>query len=143
MKIFVDTSFLVSLYSPDANSLAAVRAIGEGQHTYVVSSLAEIETINALELRVFRKEISSPEARSSLREFENDLCEGLFQFVRLTDEVFQRAREISRRTTARLGTRTADLLHVATALELEADMLYSFDHQQRKLAQKVRLSVNQ
>jgi len=52
----------------------------------------------------------------------------------------ERARELSRQSTARLGTRTADLLHVAAALELEADYLYSFDEQQRKLARTLILS---
>jgi len=33
-------------------------------------------------------------------------------------------------------------LHVAAALELGVDYLYSFDHHQRKLAQTVRLKVN-
>ena len=47
-----------------------------------------------------------------------------------------------RQTTARLGTRTADLLHVAAALELGAECLYSFDQQQRKLARAVGLKVS-
>lgn len=50
--------------------------------------------------------------------------------------------QLSRQITARLGTRTADLLHVAAAIELKADYLYSFDQQQRKLAQVVRLKTN-
>jgi predicted nucleic acid-binding protein len=41
-----------------------------------------------------------------------------------------------------MGTRTADLLHVAAALELGVDYLYSFDQQQRKLARTVRLKMN-
>jgi predicted nucleic acid-binding protein len=58
------------------------------------------------------------------------------------DAFFERARQLSRQTTAKLGTRTADLLHVAAALELGADYFYSFDRQQRKLAQSVRLKLN-
>jgi predicted nucleic acid-binding protein len=49
---------------------------------------------------------------------------------------------LSQQTTAKLGTRAADLLHVAAALELGADYLYSFDRKQRTLAQAVRLKVN-
>ena len=59
---------------------------------------------------------------------------GYFSCGSLPELVFERARELSRQSTARLGTRTADLLHVAAAWELEADYLYSFDEQQRKLA---------
>jgi predicted nucleic acid-binding protein len=95
-----------------------------------------------LELRVFRKEISPAQAKSSLRDFEKDLSQGVFQLVRLPEEALERARQISRRTTARLGTRTADLLHIAAALELNADCLYSFDVQQRELAKTLRLKIN-
>jgi len=45
-------------------------------------------------------------------------------------------------TTARLGTRASDLLHVPAAIELGAESFYSFDKQQRKLAQTVKLKVN-
>lgn len=109
---------------------------------YLLSAFAELEAVNALELRVFRKEISRVQARSSLRDFETDLRQGVFQLFPLQEPVFQRAQQISRQTTARLGTRTEDLLHVAIALELKVDYLYSFDRQQRKLAQRLKLNLN-
>ena len=142
MTIYLDTSFLISLYSPDANSIAAANAMRASNSTYLLSTLTELEGINALELRVFRKEISPAQARSSLRDFEKDLSQGVFQLTRLPDEAFQRAQQISRRITARLGARTADLLHVAAALELHADCLYSFDLRQRKLARRLQLTLN-
>ena len=71
-----------------------------------------------------------------------DLQEGVFQLRGLTDSFLDRATELSRQTTAKLGTRTADLLHVAAALELSADYLYTFDQHQRKLAQTLHLKLN-
>jgi predicted nucleic acid-binding protein len=142
LRIYLDTSFLISLYSPDANSIAAAQIVRDLKNTYLVSTFTELEAINALELRVFRKEISPAEAKSSLLDFEKDLSQGVFQLVRLPEEAFQRAQQISRRMTARLGTRTADILHVAAALELNVDYLYSFDRQQRKLAHALKLKVN-
>ena len=88
------------------------------------------------------KEVSAAQAQSSLKDFEKDLRAGVFQLRPLTEQVFERARQLSHRTTAKLGTRTADILHVAAALELSVDYLYTFDHQQRKLAQAVRLKLN-
>lgn len=142
MRIYVDTSFLISLYSLDANSVAAAQVMEASKNMHLVSTLTELEGINALELRVFRKEISRAQAKSSLRDFQKDLSLGVFQLIRLPEEAFQRAQQISRQTTARFGTRTADLLHIAAALELKVDSLYSFDRQQRKLAQTLRLKVN-
>lgn len=59
----------------------------------------------------------------------------------LSDQIFERAHQLSRQTTARLGNRTADLLHVAAALELKAQRLYSFDQNQRELAESVGLTL--
>jgi predicted nucleic acid-binding protein len=58
----------------------------------------------------------------------------LFAVHPLTEQIFERERQLSRKPTPRPGTRTADLLHVATALELSADYLFSFDQQERRLA---------
>ena len=112
----------------------------QGEH--YISVFGELEIINALELRVFRRELTALQAQSSLKDFEQDLHDGVLLLRPLSEQVFERARQLSRQTTAKLGTRTADLLHVAVALELDADYLYSFDQQQRKLAQVVRLKLN-
>ncbi len=142
MKIYADSSFLVSLYSADTNWAAASRTMQASAGECFVTTLAELEVVNAFGLRVFRKEVSAAQAQSSLIDFERDLRDGIFQLRGLPERVFERARQLSQRTTAKLGTRTADLLHVAAALELGVDRLYSFDRQQRKLAQTLRLKLN-
>lgn len=142
MRAYLDTSFLVSLYSPDANSAAAARAMHASKGESLISTLCELEAANALELRVFRKEISDAQARASATAFEKDLRDGVFQLHPLTDEALEKARQLSRQHTAHLGIRTADLLHIAPALTLRADHLYTFDQQQRELAQRVGLKLN-
>jgi predicted nucleic acid-binding protein len=142
LRIYADTSFLLSLYSLDGNSAAAAHAMEAFAGERFISILGELEVVNALGLRVFRNEITMAQAQSSLRDFEKDLHDGVFQLRGLPDPVFDRARELSRRTTSKLGTRTADLLHVATALELGVEYLFSFDKRQRGLAKVVRLRLN-
>ena len=142
MKIYLDTSFLISLYSRDVNSRAAARAMHASKGDRLVSVWGELEVVNALRLGVFRKEVSDAQAQSSLEDFEKDLRDGVLQLRRLPEQVFERARQLSQQTTGHLGTRTADILHVAAALELGVDVLYSFDKQQRKLARAVRLKIN-
>jgi predicted nucleic acid-binding protein len=140
--IYLDTSFLVSLYSPDINFDAAVRVMQASEGDRVITTLGALEVVNALGLRVFRNDVSPAQAQASLDDFEKDLRDGVLHLRPLPEQAFDRARELSRQTTARLGTRTADLLHVAAALEVGADSLYSFDKQQRKLARAVHLKVN-
>lgn len=142
MKSYVDTSFLISLYSPDANSNSAANTMRTSKGEHYISVFGELEMVNAMQLRVFRKELSVAQAQSSMKNFEGDMRAGIFLVRPLSDQVFQRALQLSRQTTARLGTRTADLLHVAAALELGVDCLYTFDRQQRKLAEAVRLKLN-
>lgn len=141
MKVYADPSFIVSLYSPDANSAAASHIMQALPADRFVTTFGELEVVNAMGLRVFRKEVSPSQAHSSLSEFEKDLRDGIFQIRELTDAILGRAHQLSRQT-AKLGTRTADLLHVAAALELGADSLYTFDLHQRKLAQALRLKLN-
>jgi len=139
---YFDTSFLTSLYSPDSNSVAAAGAIATSGPARFITTFAELELVNALGLRTFRHEISPREAQTSLRQFDEDIRNGVFLVRPLSEQVFQRARDLSRQTTPKLGTRTADLLHVAAALELGAQILYSFDQQQRKLAKAVHLKIH-
>jgi len=142
LRTYVDTSFLVSLYSPDVNSSAAARVMKTSSGDRFLTTFGELELNNALELRVFRKEVSAAQARSSRKDFEQDLRNTVFQMRPLSDQVFERAHQLVRETTAQFGTRTADLLHVAAALELKADRLFSFDQQLRKLAQEVGIKLN-
>jgi predicted nucleic acid-binding protein len=142
LKIHADPSFLVSLYIPDANSAAAIRTMQASSGDRLVSVLCELEVVNAFGLRVFRKQATPAEANSALSNFERDLREGLFLLRGLPERIFERARQLSQQTTTKLGTRTADLLHVAAALELGADFLYSFDQQRRKFAHAVRFKLN-
>ncbi len=142
MKAYADTSFLVSLYSPDANSRAAAQAVRKAGGELLITTLVELEAANALELRVHRKEISRAEANASWNAFSRDVSNAVWTMRPLTDQVFQRALMLSRQTTARLGTRSADVLHVAAALEFGCGALYSFDQRQRSLAQHVRLKLN-
>jgi predicted nucleic acid-binding protein len=43
--------------------------------------------------------------------------------------------------TARIGTRSLDLIHVAAAIVLRADVFHTFDDRQRKLAGAAGLVV--
>ena len=142
MNIYLDTSFLVSLYGSDVNLEPAIRIMQASEGDHLVTAFGRLEVVNAFALQVFRKEASATQTQSSLDDFEKDLRSGVLQLRPLPEQALDRARELSRQTTAMLGTRTADLLHVAAALEMGAEFLYSFDKQQRKLARAVHLKVN-
>ena len=135
MSAYADTSFLVSLYTPDANSVRAAAQMSRGRRTVFLTPLSELELTNALELQVFRKELSASEVGAAHAAFRKDLQDGVFSLKPLPASVFDRARQIARKRTARLGGRTLDILQVASALLLGAEVFYTFDNNQRKLAE--------
>jgi hypothetical protein len=52
------------------------------------------------------------------------------------------AQRLSARWSAKLGTRSLDILQVAAALVLEADSFLTFDDRQKKLAKAAGLVVH-
>ena len=140
MSAHADTSYLVSLYTPDAKSVEASNLF-TGAPPLSLTPFGECEFVNALELRVFRKELEPAEADAYLRAFQNDINEGLFVRRALPATAYDRAMFLSRRHTRRLGTRGMDVLHVAIALELGVEFFYTFDRGQRRLARAAGLTV--
>ena len=117
---YADTSFLVSLYLPDAHSPAAWKAMKSRPYLHL-TPLHELEFVNAVELAVFRKLIRRTEAKAVLRDFELDRG-SLFALAPIPAESYGRAELLARRYSSVLGTRSLDILHVAAALFLKADI---------------------
>jgi len=137
---YADTGFLASLYLSDVNSPAATALI-RSSPVFVLSPLIEAEFANAIQLAVFRKQVTPTESRSIHDAFSHHQRSGLFRPTPFVAEMWDKASEISRMHTAALGTRTLDVLHVASALLLKPDVFFTFDKRQAKLARAVRLKV--
>jgi predicted nucleic acid-binding protein len=135
---YSDTSFLVSLYTPDANSVPARSALIEGRGL-LITPFGEFEFANAIELRVFRKEITRSQANASLGKFRSN--SSIFVFRPIPQLTFERAMQLSREHTPELGVRGMDVLHVAIALELGAAVFFTFDRGQRRLARAAGLKI--
>ena len=107
----------------------------------LITPLGELEHVNAVRLRLFRKEMSMAEARAVNAAFRADLEGGVYALRAPPGEVFTRANQLAAKFTARLGTRSLDILHVAAAIVLRADAFHTFDDRQRKLAKAAGLAV--
>lgn len=142
MRIYLDTSFLSSLYSPDSNSTSALAAVPTVPAIRLVTHLTELEFRNALQLRVFRKELTPENAAATQLIWQKNLGDAHFELCPLPENWLRRSHTIAQQATSRLGIRTLDLIHVAAAIELEADALFSFDERQRRLARELKLKVN-
>lgn len=140
MIIYADTSFLVSLYIPESNSAEAERRIST-KPRLLLTPLHRAEWAHAIEHHVFQNHISRREAEQLHREFERDCAEGVWTEIELPVLAFETCSRLARRHAARLGTRTLDTLHVASALELKAERFWTFDQRQSKLARAESLKT--
>jgi len=141
LSTYADTSFLVSLYVFDDNSPQASAIFADVSRPFLLTPLIEAEMVNAFYLRIFRKESGEKQIRSSLELFGKDVRAGLFEPKSFSNELFRQASQISTRRTAKFGTRTLDLLHVASAVFLQTEQFCTFDTKQAELARSEGLVV--
>ena len=140
--VYLDSSLICSLYWKDSNAAAARRLIIPVADSLLITPLCELETMNAFKLGRFRGELSESEADQLTSNFADDLIAGFYLRRTLPDSAFTRAKALAQASTRSIGVRSADLLHVAAALELGAGSIYTFDLRQRKTAQAAGLKVN-
>lgn len=107
----------------------------------LTTDFGEFEFVNSLNLSIFRGQMQSADGQRVLDLFSVDTRSGLIQVAPITSTIFARARQLAHNQTSSLGTRSLDVLHVASALTLKAATFLSFDARQRKLAQAAHLRV--
>jgi len=141
MSAYADTSFLVSLYVLDANSALAATQMKQAKLSILLTPFGELQLTNAILLRLFRRELLPSKVKAARALVGRDIEDGVLLLKPLAAAVYERAKQIARRRTPRLGARTLDVLHVASALVLQADTFYTFDRSQGKLATAEGLTV--
>ena len=135
MKAYFDTSFLVSAYVRDANSVKVAAVLKTGRGPLLFTPLVEIEMRNAVRLCAFRGELTAAQCRAVLRDIDTDQAAGVLWSPPFPwEEVWREAELLGSAFTERLGTRSLDLLHVAAARVLGARAFYSFDRRQVRIA---------
>ena len=133
MIVYADTSVIVSLYTREQHSAAAVALMTSNPRVWF-SPLHSAEFAHAIAQQVFRGRISVGSADAVYQDLKRDLTAGLWLETPLPDQAFSLCAELARRYGPQLGTRTLDSLHVASALELKAERFWTFDERQAKLA---------
>ncbi len=133
MNVYVDSSFLVSLYLSDRHSPLARQRILSAPPLWF-SPLHNSEWAHAIGQHIFRRELSPSEAQRMSAKLDEHVLAGRWISVPLPEDAFDLCGELARRHGPKLGMKTLDTLHVACALELQADRFWTFDERQAKLA---------
>jgi predicted nucleic acid-binding protein len=140
VAIYADTSFFVSIYLPDRHTLEVELRL-RSRPLLWMTPLHVAECTHAIEQHVFRKAISRSEADRALQRFHEFRGQHLWKEAPLPDRALEVCAELAHRHAARLGVRTLDTLHVASALELNAEFFWTFDARQAKLAVLAGLKI--
>jgi predicted nucleic acid-binding protein len=137
-----DTSFLFSLYGRDGNTTRATAAAKRADQPVTLTAFNEFELLNAIHLAVFRQVLPPSEGTTIIAAFESDLANGNLVMANCNlSQVLTEAKRLSVINTPTGGYRSFDILHVAAAVQLSAKTFFSFDDNQRTLAQTVGLKV--
>jgi predicted nucleic acid-binding protein len=140
LTVYADTSVFVSLYLPDAHSEEAQGHMTKRPRLWL-TPLHQAEWTHAIGQHIFHRKISAREARQVFRVFQQDREAAVWVEAHLPETVWETCVALARRHVARLGVRSLDTLHVASALELKAESFWTFDQRQAKLAKAAGLKI--
>jgi predicted nucleic acid-binding protein len=154
MNPYADTNFLVQAYLelPRKEHVFALLSTIDiaKQRRLPITWLLKLEFANALERSVFESRNGGPHrvapemASAAHAHFEVQLRNAVHvqEVVLPLMTVLERSRQMILRRSAKYGFRTYDILHVASALELGCDTMWSFDKQVLQLAKLEGLKTN-
>ena len=148
MIAYPDTSFLCAIYRRQDNSSEAAAYFKAMPEVLHVSSLLLFEFRQSVRFQVWlhaqnpKKGFPQAECEQALADLQSDLDTGVVVIAPADwSDVHHIAERLSANHTRTRGQRAFDLLHIATALHLDARDFLSFDDRQRELAKREGLKV--
>ena len=142
MPAYADTSFLVRLYAPHADSHKALTWMQRAKDPLPFTPYHRHELRNGLRLRVFRGEITVEQRKAAFREIESDVEQNILAHTPIPwTDTFREAEALAASHNETLGVRSFDLLHVALAIAFGATEFLTFDARQAALAKAAGLKV--
>lgn len=135
--IYLDSSALVKLFVSEAESEALNQAL-VGAEDVIISDLALTEMASALGRRTRKGSLTPAASRRLYREAEK-LAASCHR-VELTPPIHRHAERLLL-LSVEVPLRALDALHVATALDAEADTFVTYDPRQRAIATSQGLFV--
>ena len=125
MNHYADSSFLVSCYVTDANTPQAKGYLFRTGAPLVFTALHGLEVRNAFKLGVLRKLLAAADAVAVRKNLENDLRSGRLLKKPVNWPLVRRvAARYSELLSATVGTRSLDIVHVATAKVLRRGVCF-------------------
>lgn len=144
MVVCCDTSLLYALYGDDAHSEKAASTLKRLPGPLTLSALNEFELTNALHHAAWRGLLTPAQVAVRLSQFKTSQERGRIVIASCVfATVAREAGRLAEKWTPTQGNRSFDILHVAAALHLHAEVFLTFDAKQRALAEAegLRLAI--
>ena len=139
---YYDTGLLLKLYTNERDSEAVRKLVVRRREALAFTPMHHAECVSALRLKAFRRECRLEQSTAALAALDDDVDSGVLRPTALDWEaVWERAEKLARAHAASTGCRTLDTLHVASALQLEAQVMVTRDQRQASLAKLAGLRV--
>jgi predicted nucleic acid-binding protein len=138
--VYIDTSVIVKLYSLEVHSLEVSKWIRKNNEAIPLTNLHELEFTNAIHLKQFRKELSFEQTNQIMSKFDEHKKEGIYYHPKLNwAEIWNMSLDVSKNHTGISGSRSLDILHVASAIALKFNQFVTLDIRQADLAKRAGL----
>jgi predicted nucleic acid-binding protein len=143
VKAYADSSFIVALYLQQQSTSIAAAFLQRLGEPLPFTPLHRLEVRNSIRAQVFRRQIDSAESKALLKQLEQDLRDQTALIHAPIDWVsaFREAERLSAAHGESIGCRSADVFHVAAAIDWGADRFLTFDVRQEKMAKAEGLVV--
>lgn len=136
--IYLDTGCLLKLYYPEPDSDRVARLVSGEVIAFL--ALHQLEVLNALELKLFRKQATRAQVHATAALVEQDLRSGvLYRAAVPWEDVLEEAALTAKAHTRRVGCRSLDILHCSAARSLAVTSFITTDARQRRLAESLGL----
>lgn len=140
--LYIDTSAIVKLYIKEEFSFEVSNWIKMNNEAIPLTHFHEIEFTNAIYLKQFRSEITDEQVRVVLSKFDEHQGKGVYYRPQLNwSNAMNFAAHLAKRHTKTIGSRSLDILHVASALAIKAGRFLTLDKRQSTLADLAGLKV--
>jgi predicted nucleic acid-binding protein len=137
--IFCDTSAVAKLYVPERDSLV-VRAKLESEDQVSISDLARVELMGVFHCQLREKKWTQSQFQTAIRQFTNDDVGGFWTWLTLDTATMEAAAKTYTTLPDSVFLRSADCLHLVTALHYGFTEIYTYDRHQTLAAAALGLT---
>ena len=138
--MFCDTSTVAKLYVPECES-TVVRQQLEAEDEVCVSELVRPELMDVFHRRLREGKWTRDDFLAAVRQFSTDDISGFWTWLPLDSAIIEASAKTYTTLPANVFLRTADCLHLVTALHYNFDTVHTHDKHQTVAAPALGLNA--